>query len=142
MPTVKAYKYTKATDEITATALSQKAAKDRYAGAVHQVALRTLHEMFEADRRGLIKTIVARGRDRDDRPGDRRPDIRAVRRGRLPNARRSLSFDLSSVVPSATLEHLGAAVSKNPYGLVAGRHDRRAQVVSDAPGVQPATRVA
>jgi restriction system protein len=44
VPTVKAYKYNRSADEITETALPQKAAKDRYAGAVHQVALRSLHE--------------------------------------------------------------------------------------------------
>ena len=27
------------------------------------------------------------------------------------------NLDLSAVVPAATLEHLGAAVSKNPYAL-------------------------
>jgi len=30
-----------------------------------------------------------------------------------------LQFDLSAVVPEATLVHLGAAVSKNPYSLAA-----------------------
>jgi restriction system protein len=30
-----------------------------------------------------------------------------------------LEFDLSAVVPKNTLEHLGAALSKNPFGLIA-----------------------
>jgi restriction system protein len=30
-----------------------------------------------------------------------------------------LAFDLSAVVPALTLGRLGAAVSKNPYGLIA-----------------------
>ena len=57
IPEIKSYKYAKATDEIVSTSLSQKECRDRYAGAVHQVALRSFHEVFEADRRGLIKTI-------------------------------------------------------------------------------------
>ena len=57
MPSVKTYKYTMKTDEITTTALSQKASRDRYLTVVQQVALRSLHEVFEADRRGLINTI-------------------------------------------------------------------------------------
>ena len=57
MPTVKAFKYTKSTDQISSTNLSQKIMRDRYAGAVHQVAIRSLHEIFEADRRGLINAI-------------------------------------------------------------------------------------
>ena len=30
-----------------------------------------------------------------------------------------IEFDLSAVIPVETLKHLGAAISKNPYGLVA-----------------------
>ena len=55
---VKEYKYVKAKDEISSTALPVKAQKDRYAGAVTQVALRTLHEIFEADRGGKIYSIA------------------------------------------------------------------------------------
>ena len=58
IPNVKLYKYKKTTDEITATNLSQKDAKERYSNAVYQVGLRSFHEIFEADRRGLIKTIA------------------------------------------------------------------------------------
>jgi restriction system protein len=118
VPTVKAYKYTKASDEITTTALSQKASKDRYAGAVQQVALRTLHEMFEADRRGLIKAVSLEVGTETIDPATGNPTYIpfiavAAERDTF------LNFDLSSVVPSATLEHLGAAVSKNPIGLIA-----------------------
>jgi restriction system protein len=42
VPSTNGYKYAKSTDEITSTSLSQKACKDRYAAAVHQVALRSL----------------------------------------------------------------------------------------------------
>jgi restriction system protein len=58
IPTTKAYKYAKAADEITEAELPQKATRDRYVGAVNQVALRSLHEVFEADRRGLIQSIA------------------------------------------------------------------------------------
>lgn len=30
-----------------------------------------------------------------------------------------MEFDLSGLVPQATLKHLGAAISKDPVGLVA-----------------------
>jgi restriction system protein len=118
VPTIKAYKYTKASDDITTTALSQKAAKDRYAGAVQQVALRTLHEMFEADRRGLIKAMSLEVGTETIDPATGNPTyipFVAVAAER----KTFLGFDLSSVVPTATLEHLGAAVSKNPFGLIA-----------------------
>lgn len=118
VPTVKAYRYTKSADEITSTDLSQKVCRDRYAGAVHQVALRSLHEVFECDRRGLIKTIALEvGSEAIDRATGRPIYVPFV----VVAAEREtfLGFDLAAVVPQMTLERLGAAVSKNPYGLVA-----------------------
>jgi restriction system protein len=116
--TVKAYKYTKASDEITSTPLSQKACKDRYANAVHQVALRTLHETFEADRRGLIRAISLEVGTETIDPATGNPTY--VPFVAVASERDTfLDFDLAAVVPAATLEHLGASVSKNPFGLVA-----------------------
>ena len=118
VPEIKAYKYTRATDEITNTALSQKAKKDRYSEAVQNVALRSLHEIFEADRQGIIKTISLE-------VGTETANPATGKIGLIPfvavAAERDafIKFDLSSVVPAATLAHLGAAVSKNPYGLIA-----------------------
>lgn len=116
VPTVKAYRYAKATDEITSTALPLKAIRDRYESAVHQVALRSLHEVFEADRRGLIRTISLTVATEGTIPA-------TGLIGQIPfvvvAAERDsfLQFDLSAVVPEATLKHLGAAVSKNPFAL-------------------------
>ena len=118
MPATSAYKYTKSSDEITATSLSQKACKDRYAGAVHQVALRSIHEVFEADRRGLIKTISLEvGTETVDPATGLEGYVLFVAAGAERDS--FLGLDLSNVVPAATLGHLGAAVSKNPFSLVA-----------------------
>jgi restriction system protein len=116
--TIKVYKYTKSADEISATSLSQKASRDRYEGAVHQVALRSIHEVFEADRRELIKTIsLTVGTETIDPATGRHTYVPFV----LVAAEREafLAFDLSAVVPESTLLHLGASVSKNPYALAA-----------------------
>jgi restriction system protein len=118
MPTVKAYKYTKSSDEITEIADTQKSSRDRYAGAVNQVALRSLHEVFEADRRGIIKTIALEvGTETIDPATGNLTYILFVATGAVRDV--FMTFDLANVVPSATLERLGAAVSKNPFGLVA-----------------------
>lgn len=117
LPSAKHFKFVKASDEIVAVPLSQKECKDRYTRAVHQVALRSIHEVFEADRRGLIRTIALEVRTSaiDERTGIR---------GEIPlvivGAERDtfMTFDLSAVVPEKTLAHMGAAVSKNPFGLV------------------------
>ncbi|WIG19215.1 hypothetical protein [Kocuria rosea] len=118
VPTIKAYRYVKASDEITPVALSQKDAKDRYLGIVQQVALRSLHEVFEADRRGLIQSISLE-------VGTQTIDPATGKGVYVPFLAVSTSrevfsdIDLSAVVPAATLEYLGASVSKNPLGLVA-----------------------
>ena len=114
---IKAYKYSKASDEITSTTLSQKECRERYASAVHQVALRSFHEVFESDRRGLIQTISLEvGTNTVDPATGKRVYVPFV----IAAAERQafLAFDLSAVVPALTLDHLGAAVSKNPFGLV------------------------
>lgn len=117
MPSAKAYRYNKASDEITATPLTQKAQRDRYNGAVHQVALRLLHEVFEADRRGLVRTIsVEVGTEAIDPATGASIYLPFV--AVAAERERFMSFDLSAVVPSATLAHLGASASKNPFGLV------------------------
>ena len=117
IPKIKSYEYSKAADEITLTALSQKECRDRYAGAIHQVALRSFHEVFESDRRGLIKTISLEVRTNaiDPATGQRTyvPFVIAA-----AERESFLGFELSAVVPARTLGRLGAAVSKNPYGLV------------------------
>lgn len=116
LPTVRAYKYAKAADEIVAASLSQKECRERYASAVNQIALRSFHEVFEADRRGLIRTVSLE-------VGATAIDPGTGQRGYIPfviaAAERDtfLAFDLSAVVPAMTLARLGAAVSRNPYAL-------------------------
>lgn len=118
MSTIAAYKYTKSSDEIATTNLSQKACKDRYANAVLQVALRSMHEVFEADRRGLIKTISLQvGTETIVPATGRKGYILFVAVG--SNRDSFLELDLANVVPAATLNHLGAVVSKSPHDLVA-----------------------
>ena len=116
LPTTKIYKYAKTSDEIVETALSQKECRDRYADAVHQIALRSFHEIFEADRRGLIRTVSLDVGTSAIDPGTGRLGyvpfvIAAAERDAF------LAFDLSAVIPGMTLTRIGAAVSKNPYAL-------------------------
>lgn len=123
VPSVKEYKYVKAKDEITATQLTAKAQKDRYASAVHQVAVRTLHEVFEADRAGKIHSIALTVGVNTIAPATGQPEFVPLV---LVAADRETfnSFDLANVVPVATLEHLGAAVSKSPFDLTPANTSR------------------
>jgi len=125
-PTQKAHRWVKARDEIATTVLSRKDLKERYANIVHQVALRTLHEVFEADRSGQIQTIALHvaTETKDPATGLER---RVVFVGVGAERDSFVAFDLHNVVPAATLEHLGAAISPNPFELVG---------LDDAPGVR------
>ena len=118
MPSIRQFKYVKARDEVTETALSQKEQRERYANAVAQVALRTLHEIFEADRAGRIQTISLTVATQAIDPGT--GHMTEVPLIAVASDRATFEhLDLSNIVPAATLAHLKAAVSKNPFGLVA-----------------------
>lgn len=117
VPAVREYKYVRAKDEITSTALTLKDQKDRYLSAVTQVALRSLHEIFESDRAGRIETITLTVASEAINAGtglmQRTPLVAAA-----TDRATFTAFDLSNVVPLATLKHLGALVSTNPFDLV------------------------
>ncbi|BDZ48580.1 hypothetical protein GCM10025867_08210 [Frondihabitans sucicola] len=116
LKTVKAYRYVKATDEVAETALSKTDANNRYAGALHQVALRSMHEIFEADRRGIIQAISLQVGPRTKDPATGRQMFLPLIAVTAPR-QKFTEFDLAGVVPAATLQHLGAAVSKTPAAL-------------------------
>ncbi|MCS5499347.1 hypothetical protein NY547_19060 [Cnuibacter physcomitrellae] len=127
IPTTKSYRYVKAGDEIAETQLAQKDVKERYAGIVNNVALRSLHEVFEADRRGVIRSISLEVATDATNPATGR--LIHVPLAAVSTDRETfLELDLNAVVPSATLAHLGAVVSKNPVALtpVSGAGVRKA----------------
>lgn len=117
VPVIKSYRYVKASDEIVTTPASQKDQKDRYARVVHSIALRSIHEVFEADRRKLIQFLALELGTETVNPATGR--VAYMPFVALATQRTAFEeIDLAGVVPSATLEHLGAVVSKNPHGLV------------------------
>lgn len=126
VPSVKEHKYNKSKDEITATALTQKDQKERYASAICQVAVRTLHEVFEADRDGRIQSIALTVSTDSIDAGTGLP-VTTPLVAAAASRDAFMSFDLGNVVPAASLERLNAVVSKNPHGLVA---------IASGPGVR------
>nr|WP_256982452.1 hypothetical protein [Rhodococcus sp. 06-418-1B] len=117
LPTEKSFKYTKASDTITSTPLPLKARKDRYATAVAEVAVRTAHEILEADRDGVVGTLAMTvGVDTVDPATGLPTRITLVE---LATDRTVFErLNLSGVQAAATLQHLSAGVSKNPHDLV------------------------
>lgn len=116
IPAVREYCYHRSRDEVTSTAWPAEELHRRYASVVAQIALRTVHELFEADRTRLVETIVLNGIvDTVDRATGRsvRPCLVTVRTIRDT----FVSIDLARVDPAACLQHLKAAVSPRPESL-------------------------
>ncbi|RIJ78409.1 hypothetical protein D1871_02965 [Nakamurella silvestris] len=125
-PTAKGFKYNRTKDEITETKMTIRDRGLLYADAIACTAVRTLHEVFEADRAERVATIslVVKTHAVDPATGlSRDVPLVAAAAERVT----FLTFDLEHVEPLATLEYLKAAVSKNPLGLVpvAVNHDVR-----------------
>ncbi len=117
VPRVGGYKYIKVRDEVSETAKPEAQQRALYASVVAQVALRTLHELFEADRSGKVETIIFNGLvDTIDKATGRpvTPCLVTVRTTRETYQ----DLDLRRVDPIACLHGLHASVSKSPAELV------------------------
>ena len=117
VPAVKAYRYVKTSDTITETPRPQTQIKGLYASVVAQVAIRTVHELLEADAGEHIDTVVFNGVVDTTDPGSGRrvrPCLVTVRTTRDAFG----ELDLAHVEPLACLKHLSAGVSKSPSELV------------------------
>jgi restriction system protein len=117
IPTVKAYRYTKASDSITETPRPMTQVRAQYAAVIAQTALRVVDEVFEADRIGHIDSVVLNAMVSTTDPATGRairPCLLTLRTTRTTFG----ELDLAHVDPAACLRHLGAGVSRNPTELV------------------------
>jgi restriction system protein len=117
IPTDKLYRYVKARDVIEETARPATQVKALYLSVVAQVTIRTLHELFEADRNAKLETIVFNGYVNTIDPATGKPvtpHLVTVRASRDV----FLQLDLRNVEPLACLKGLNASVSKSPSELV------------------------
>jgi restriction system protein len=116
VPEVAGYKYVKAKDTITETARPPAQRKSIYASVLAQITLRTLHELFKADRMGLLEMIVFNGYVTSVDKGTGR-FIRTC----LITVRTSrdvfTELNLQQVDPQACLTGLNASVSNSPSEL-------------------------
>jgi restriction system protein len=110
VPAAKEYRYVQTGDRIVETPLKPKERTTVYERAVAQIALRTLHELFEADRGNHIASVVFNGivHTTDPRTGqDIQPCLVTVQTTKDQFAQ----FDLGRVDPIACLKGLRAHVS-------------------------------
>lgn len=114
VPSVGEYKYNKAKDKIDDKPRKPAETKQVYQEVVAAVALRTIHEVFEADQAGGISVAVFNGFVQTVDPStgqDIRPHLISVRatKGTF------LQLDLSRIDKLVCLRNLGAQVSPRPH---------------------------
>jgi restriction system protein len=117
-PAVAAYSYVKSSDKVTEKARPTRERQQLYKSMVAQVTVRTIHELFEADRGGLVETIVFNGHVETINAATGRTErpclvtVRTTRDGFL------LGRDFARIDAEACLLDLSASLSKSPAELV------------------------
>jgi restriction system protein len=116
IPVVKEYRYDRVRDDLAAVPRDQVEIRRRYTEIIAQVALRTIHEIVEADRGALVGRVLFNGIvDTIDRRTGQfvRPCLVSVRTDRETFA----AIKLRRVDPIACLRHLQAGLSGLPDEL-------------------------
>jgi restriction system protein len=117
VPQDKGYKYVKSSDTITTSPRPVTQVRSIYAEVVRQTVLRVVHEITEADRAGVVRTIALNGYVNGTDPATGR-DVRACLVALATSRERFLQLDLARVETVACLTHLEARVSKDPAKLL------------------------
>jgi restriction system protein len=117
VPAVAAYVYVRSGDKVTERARQVRERRQLYKSVVAQVTVRTLHELFEADRGGIIETIVFNGHVETVNAAtgkSERPCLVTLRTTREA----FLDRDFTRLDAEACLLDLSASLSKSPAELV------------------------
>jgi restriction system protein len=116
IPIVKEYRYDRVHDDLMAVPRDEDEVRRRYTELISMVALRTVHEIVEADRGALVAEVLFNGIvDTIDRRTGRfvRPCLVSLRADRETFA----AIKLRRVDPVACLRHLQAGLSGHPDQL-------------------------
>src|SRR5215470_8876608 len=111
------YRYVKTGDKITEKPLAARARQDLYRRVVAAITVRTLHEIFEADRSGIVDTIAFNGHVDTVNDATGRQEYPCLV-SLLTTRDVFTDRDFRRVDPLACLLDLSASVSKNPAELV------------------------
>jgi restriction system protein len=113
VPAIADYKYVRSQDTISERPRKPSEIKEIYQDIIAATALRTIHELFEADNQGHIEVICFNGYIHTVDPAtgqDIQPHLISVRTTR----EKFQQIDLSRVDKSVCLRNLGAQVSRSP----------------------------
>ena len=120
VPNVAEYKYVRSKDTIDEKPRKAADIKERYGDVVASVALRTLHEIFEADQASHVDVVVFNGFVDAIDPATGK-DIRPCLISVSATAKAFAGLDLGRVGRSVCLRNLGAQVSARPEAVQAVR---------------------
>jgi hypothetical protein len=118
IPKAKRYKYDKLRDEIKQTVMSPKRRRRLYASALAQISLRTIHEVFTADRTNVVERIAFEGYVDATDPGSGQPGRFCLVDFAI-DRRQFDALNLDSVEPRRCLQGLRARISSKPDQLLA-----------------------
>lgn len=116
IPSLKEVKYVASRDEFTETSLSNTELNRLYDKLLYQMALRTIHELFEADTVNALSTIVFNGwvASIDKSTGLKiNPCIMSIQ----VSKDEFLALDLAKIEPKACFKHLKGVGSSKLHGL-------------------------
>ncbi|WP_067496596.1 restriction endonuclease [Actinoplanes sp. TFC3] len=116
IPVVKEYRYDRVRDDLLAVPREESEIRRRYTEVIAMVALRSVHEIIEADRGGLVRRVLFNGIvDTIDRRTGQfvRPCLVSLDTDRETFA----AIKLRRVDPVACLKHLQGGISGTPDAL-------------------------
>jgi len=116
IPEVREFKFVKSRGDVTTVPMPATQQRAIYSSLLAQVALRALHQVFEADQHSTIQSVVLNGHVEtvDPRTGQRiHPCLITLRTTRDV----FVNLNLRSVDPAACLKGLNASVSRSPAEL-------------------------
>ena len=105
LPAVISYKYVKARDSIDLKKMAKSDVKAQFESVIYQIALRTIHELFEADAASALDTVVFNGVITDKNPATGKVESKIIASVSTEKSE-FLELNLTEVVPKAAFKHL------------------------------------
>ena len=117
IPTVKEVKYVQSRDEFVEKYISQSQLNELYDSILYQIALRTIHELYEADNVEALSSIVFNGYVRSTDPATGK-EINACVLSVQANKDEFLEINLELVDPKSAFKKLKGVGSSKLHSLV------------------------
>ena len=114
LPLVAEVKYVASKDEFQTKYLGKSESKQIYQDIVHQISIRTIHEILEAEYFGHVQRVEFSGylQGTDPKTGN---EARTTVLSIAVDRDNFIQFNLAKVQPAKCVESLGGGLAKNAY---------------------------